>query len=141
MFTPTRDEARRFLIETWRKYRAGEPLAGLEVTALPQIAMHPEYQPLLEAGEETLERDFSPESGEINPFLHLSLHVAVAEQIAIDQPPGIRAGFERLAAVRGDAHAAAHVLVECLGETIWTAQRSGSPPDAAAYLDCIERAR
>lgn len=141
MFAPTRDEARRFLIDTWNKYRAGEPLSGLEQTALPLIAMHPEYHPVLEAEEDALARDFAPGVGEINPFLHLSLHLAAAEQIAIDQPPGIRAHYLRLVAARGDAHAAAHALMECLAEVIWQAQRSATAPDAARYLACLERVR
>ena len=71
-------------------------------------------------------------------FLHLSLHLAVHEQVSIDQPPGIRAAFNRLRA-KMEPHAAEHVLVECLGETIWRAQRTGGPMDAAAYVDQIKR--
>jgi hypothetical protein len=33
MFTPSRDEARRFFIDAWAKYRAQQPLTGLEQTA------------------------------------------------------------------------------------------------------------
>ena len=139
MFTPTRDEARRFLIDTWRKYGAGEPLSGLEQTAAQLIAMHPEYHKVLETPDAYVDRDYHPEQGDINPFLHLSLHLAVAEQLAIDQPPGIVAQYERLLKLRGDAHAVLHAIVECLGETIWQAQRAGGGPDAAGYLACLER--
>jgi hypothetical protein len=139
MFTPTRDEARRFLIDTWRKYRAGEPLSGLEQNAAQLIAMHPEYHAVLETPDRYMDRDYHPEQGDINPFLHLSLHLAVAEQLAIDQPKGIVAHYERLLGVRGDTHAALHAIVECLGETIWQAQRSGSGPDAVVYLGCLAR--
>jgi Domain of unknown function (DUF1841) len=138
MFAPTREEARRFLIESWRKSRAGEPLSGLEETAARLIAMHPEYHRMLEAPERHVDRDYRPEEGDINPFLHLSLHLAVAEQLAIDQPPGIVAQYERLRAARGDDHAALHAIVECLGEVVWQAQRLGTPPDAALYLSCLQ---
>lgn len=141
MFAPTRDEARQFLIDSWRRHRAGEPLSGLAQTAAQLIAMHPEYHAMLEAPDRHIGRDFLPEHGDVNPFLHLSLHLAVAEQLAIDQPPGIRAEFERIAAARGDPHAAAHAVLECLGEVIWQAQRSGSAPDGALYLDCLARTR
>jgi uncharacterized protein DUF1841 len=139
MFAPTRDEARRFLIDTWSKYRVREPLSALEAMAAETIARHPEYHAMLEHPDRYVERDWRPESGETNPFLHLSLHVAVAEQIGSDQPPGIRAQFERLLASRGDEHAALHVMLECLGEVMWSAQRHGTPPDAALYLACVER--
>ena len=139
MFNPSRDEARRFLIGAWAKFRAHEPLAGLEEIAAQLIALHPEYHPILEAPDRNLDRDWHPEGGEANPFLHLALHLAVAEQLAIDQPPGIRAEFERIKGVRGDEHAALHAVLECLGEVVWTAQRHGTTPDAKLYLACLER--
>jgi hypothetical protein len=141
MFTPTREEARQFLVDAWRKFRAGEPMSALERQAAALIALHPEYHAVLEAPERHLERDYVPEAGAVNPFLHLSLHLAVAEQLAIDQPPGIRAQFERLRASRGDEHAALHAVLECLGEVIWQSQRTHSAPDGALYLDCLARAR
>jgi hypothetical protein len=140
MYAPTRDESRRFLIESWRKYRAGEPLSGLEQTAAQLIAKHPEYHRVIEAPERHLERDYRPEQGDVNPFLHLSLHLAVAEQLAIDQPRGIGTHFARLSAARGE-HEALHAIVECLGEVIWQAQRLGTGPDADAYLACLEAQR
>lgn len=139
MFSPSRDEARRFLVDAWTKFRAREPLSGLEQRAAELIALHPEYHAILEAPERNLDRDWRPESGDVNPFLHLSLHVAVAEQLAIDQPPGIRAEFDRIKAARGDEHAALHAVLECLGEVLWNAQRHGTPPDARLYLACLER--
>jgi hypothetical protein len=139
MFAPSRDEARRFIVGAWRKFRAGEPLSGLERTVASLVAMHPEYHATIDEGERHLERDWSPEGGATNPFLHLSLHLAVAEQLAIDQPAGIRAEFERLKAARGDEHDALHAVLECLGETMWQAQRLGTGPDATVYLDCLRR--
>ena len=141
MFTPSRDEARRFLVDAWSKHRANELLTALEAMAVETIALHPEYHPIVENPERYVERDWQPESGQANPFLHLSLHLAVAEQLGADQPRGIRAEFERLRAARGDEHAALHALLECLGEVIWSAQRHGTPPDAALYLACVERQR
>ena len=142
MFAPSRDEARRFLIDAWAKYRAGQPLsaAGSARRRIDRAASRissrssriPSTTPIATG---------SPKGGETNPFLHLSLHLAVAEQLAIDQPPGIRAQFERLRAARGDEHAALHAMLECLGEVIWSAQRQRAPPDAALYLACLERQR
>jgi Domain of unknown function (DUF1841) len=141
VFNPSRDEARAFLIDAWTKHRAQQPATALEKMAATLIAMHPEYHATIEDPERHAARDYLPESGDVNPFLHLSLHLAVAEQLAIDQPPGIRAQFERLRTSRGDEHAALHAVLECLGEVIWNAQRLGTAPDAALYLSCLERQR
>jgi hypothetical protein len=141
MFNPSRDEARGFLIDAWKKRREGGALSPLEEIAAAIIARHPEYHALLEATEGNIDRDFPPESGRVNPFLHLSLHLAVEEQIAIDKPPGIRAQYERLRLAHGDDHPAQHAVLECLAEMVWTAQRHGTPPDAALYLACLERQR
>jgi uncharacterized protein DUF1841 len=141
MFNPTRDQVREFFFETWRKYRAKAPLAGLEPVAVDVMLAHPEYREALEHPERHAGRDYSPESGESNPFLHLSLHLALEEQLSIDQPPGIRAELERLERACGDRHDALHAALECLGETVWRAQRDAAAPDAAAYLECLRKKR
>jgi len=138
MFDPSRDQARRFLTDAWAKYRAQQPLTDLEKIAAGLIAMHPEYHATFEAPERSLDRDYAPEAGATNPFLHLSLHLAIAEQLAIDQPPGIQAHYERLRTARGE-HEALHAILECLGEVIWQAQRTRTPPDGQLYLDCLAR--
>ena len=113
-------------------------LSDLERIALDVISRHPEYHALLDDPARNLERDFTPEDGSINPFLHLSLHLAIEEQLATDQPHGIRAQFERIALTAGSEHDAKHALLECLAETIWQAQRAGCAPDQALYLGCID---
>lgn len=135
MFAPSRDEVRQFFCGAHEKQQARLPLGGAELPAADIIARHPEYHALL-ADSEAAQQEWTPEQGTMNPFLHLSLHLAIAEQLAIDQPPGIRAAFTLLAA-RMDAHAAEHVLLECLGEVIWAAQQRGTAPDNARYLEKI----
>ncbi|HNO64650.1 MAG TPA: DUF1841 family protein [Thauera aminoaromatica] len=139
MFNPSRDQARQFLIDAWKKRREKLPATALETLAADLVDVHPEYHALLEA-EDALTREWTPEQGETNPFLHLSLHLAIEEQLSIDQPPGIRAAFDRLLARRGDRHDALHAVLDCLGEMVWRAQRDRLPPDGAAYLDCVRRA-
>ncbi len=137
MFNPSREQVRSFFIDAWRKYREREVLTPLETIAVDIVALHPEYHALVE-DRNSIERDFTPEDGQINPFLHLSLHLAVEEQLSIDQPPGIRAAFN-VACARSERHDALHDALECLGETLFNAQRNGTPPDGAAYVDCLRR--
>ena len=138
MFNPSRDQVRRFFCDAWKKHQERLPLVGAEVTAADIAARHPEYHALLNDPEQAVEHDWTPESGQMNPCLHLSLHLPIHEQVSIDQPPGIRAAFEALRA-RLDPHAAEHVILECLGETIWRAQRQGGQMDALAYVDAVRR--
>jgi hypothetical protein len=136
MFNPSRAEVREMFFGAWRKYREGVPVAGIESAALEVILLHPEYHGVLEAPERYRERDYIEES---NPFLHMSLHLALEEQLSIDQPPGIAHRFRVLVSKFHDRHAALHQALECLAETLWRAERAGTPPDAAAYLSCLER--
>jgi hypothetical protein len=137
VFNPSRDEVRRFFREAWAKHREQRPLVGLESTAVDIVAEHPEYWAALESAGES--DGYPVEKGQTNPYLHLSLHLAIAEQLSIDQPPGLRAEVERLVRRRGDRHAALHDVLECLGETVWRSQRDGTPPDTESYLDCVRR--
>jgi hypothetical protein len=137
MFTPSRQQARNLFFDTWEKYSSGQTLEGLEQTVLEVVLLHPEYHALLDQRDTHVDRDYPPEAGKLNPFLHLSLHLAVAEQLAMDQPPGIAEVFARLTARNGDQHSALHAVLDCLGETIWQANRSGSAPDQNAYLTCL----
>lgn len=138
MFHPSRDEARAFLTETWRKAGAGERLSALEQMVLEVLTLHPEYHRIIEQPEAYAERDYRPEAGETNPFLHLQLHLAVEEQLSIDQPIGIRRAFEGLRTKLGDEHAARHAVLDCLGEVLWQAQRTGTGPDSRLYLQLLE---
>lgn len=138
MFNPSREQVRRFFCDAWKKHQERLPLVGAEVTAADIAARHPEYHALLTDSEGALEKEWTPEGGQTNPFLHLSLHLAIHEQVTIDQPPGIRAAFDLLRR-KMDPHDAEHVLLECLGETIWRAQREGGQMDALAYVDAVRR--
>jgi hypothetical protein len=136
MFDPTREQVRETFFGAWRKYRAGEPLAGIETIALEVILAHPEYHQVLADPGRYREEDYVDRP---NPFLHMSLHVALEEQLSIDQPPGIARHFAALMARHGERHEALHEAIECLAETVWRAQRDRLPPDATAYLECLER--
>jgi hypothetical protein len=139
MFNPSRSQAREFLFDLWDKHRAGAALTPLESMAIAIVLEHPEYHRFLADRERYLEREWSPEGGETNPFLHLQMHLAIEEQLSIDQPPGIGAAVETLARKHGSLHDARHDVMDCLAEAIWNAQRHGAAFDNASYLDCLRR--
>jgi Domain of unknown function (DUF1841) len=137
MFNPTRDEARQFLFEAWRKKQAHELLTPLEDLMAQLIGKHPEYHELFNDADRNQGRDYAPDGSVVNPFLHLMMHLTIEEQISIGQPHGIREQFARLTEKYQSEHEAQHAMMDCLGEMIWQSQRNKTPPDAAVYLDCL----
>jgi len=138
LFHPSRDQVRQFFFDAWAKFQQQQALTDLETIAVDIMQAHPEYHHVLEAPERYLDQSYFPEMGETNPFLHMSLHLSVLEQVSIDQPPGINAAYHALWRKHGDAVEAQHVLMDCLAEAIWQAQRTGAGLDAQAYAACIE---
>jgi hypothetical protein len=137
MFDPTRDQVREFFISAWQKRLSGAVCTSLQTMAANLVQWHPEYQDELQ-DPDALQRDYSVQDGRTNPFLHLSMHLAIAEQVSIDQPPGIKDVHSQLASRLGE-HEAVHEIMECLGEVVWQAQRTGQPLNNETYLDLILR--
>jgi len=139
MFVGSRDEARQFFVDVWRKLDAGSPLAPLEHLVGQVIRAHPEYHALLAAPARALAHDDGGDDARANPFLHMGLHIALAEQLQTDRPPGILALYQRLVRQEGDAHAADHCIMDCLARALAGAAGSGRPPDEQAYLASVRR--
>jgi hypothetical protein len=132
-----RDAMRRVFVDAWRKAKNGDPLQPLERLLAEVIAEHPEYHGFLVETDGAIDRDFPPELGEANPFLHLGLHLGIREQIAVDRPAGVLGLYRRILRRAGDAHEAEHRIMDCLGRSLWEAQRAGRMPNETAYLDCL----
>lgn len=139
MYAPSQRDVRDFLCTAQRKLREGAPMTPLESMAADWIVDHPEYAADLSDAEAAQAAIYPVEGGRTNPFLHLSMHLSIDEQLSIDQPRGIKQAFELLQARLGSGHAAHHEIMECLGEMIWESQRSGRPPDGERYLECVRR--
>jgi hypothetical protein len=139
MFQPSQNDVRRFFCAAYARQREGLPLEPMQAVAARWIAEHPEYHADLADEAAALAAVYTVDEGRTNPFLHLSMHLTIDEQRAIDQPTGIRQAVELLAARRGSMHEAQHEVMECLGEMIWASQRSGLPPDGHAYLEAVRR--
>lgn len=137
LYNPSRDQARQFLFDAWAKFKNHLALTDLEKIAVEVMQMHPEYHTVLDAPERYMQQQYFPEMGETNPFLHLSLHLSVIEQISINQPIGITNIYESLIQKHQDKHLAQHDILECLAETIWQAQRSNTPLDSENYLKLL----
>lgn len=138
IFNPTREEVRRFFCDTWKKRSDHQVLTPMEMIAGDWMQEHPEYHDLLLDPEKSLEQDYTPERGETNPFLHLSMHLSISEQISVDQPPGIRVIAEKLTKKLGSEHEAQHAIMECLGQVMWESQRDGGQLQPEKYLEALK---
>ena len=134
----SREEIRRIYQQVWRKMQQRSLLEPMESLIAEVIEIHPEYQPLLEENEDLDKLEFTPEQGQTNPFLHMGMHIALREQAGADRPAGIAEIYARLIQAR-DRHEAEHAMIECLGESLWQAQRDNRPPDESAYLECLRK--
>lgn len=139
MFGNERDQMRQVFFEAWRKQQTGEAMEPLEQMISGVVMQHPEYHALLNDSEKGLQREFLPEDGATNPFLHMAMHISLLEQISTDRPAGIGDLYRRLCQRLGETHEAEHQLMECLARMLWEAQSANRMPDETAYLDCIRR--
>ena len=133
-----RDQVRQMYLNVWQKLQQKQLLEPLEALIAEVIELHPEYHPLLENDDEIKQREFTPDGGETNPFLHMGMHIALREQAGADRPAGIKSIYEKLLRERG-AHDAEHAMMECLGQALWQAQRNQQPPDENDYLECLRK--
>lgn len=137
MFGQDRTKLRRFFLECWNKRNSGRALEPLENLVANVVAQHPEYHAML--SNDALDHDWTPEQGETNPFLHMGMHITLAEQLGSDRPQGIRDVYGKIVAKFGQPHEAEHKIMDCLGLILWEAQRQNRVPDEQAYLACLEK--
>jgi len=137
IFGEDRNELRKMYADAWRKHRDKKLLSPLEAQIVAVIEWHPEYHD--DVTSDDLNKDYTPEDGHTNPFLHMGLHLGIREQVSTNRPPGIHAIFTKLAAKTGDAHVAEHQMIDCLAAALWEAQSSNSAPDERKYLEHLHR--
>lgn len=139
MFGQDRNQLRQMYFDAWRKQQGGELMQPLEIMIAEVVSLHPEYHALLEQGEVALDKDFLPETGESNPFMHMGMHIAIREQLATDRPEGIVLAHKKLLLRLQNKHDVEHQIMECLGQSLWEAQRNHSAPDELQYLLCVQK--
>jgi len=139
MFGQDRSQLRRLFFAAWHKYLAQQSLDPLEQLIAAIVQQHPEYHALLQDEDANLDKDYTPEMGQTNPFLHMAMHIAIQEQLATQRPDGITACYKELLQTQRDAHEVEHQMMECLAEMMWQSQREGTLPDESAYLECLQQ--
>ena len=139
LYDQDRNQLRRVFFTAWRKHTSKQPLEPLEQVIANVITMHPEYHQYFADEQTSLDQDFLPEAGQTNPFLHISLHISIHEQLSINQPEGIADTYKALLDKHQDPHTVEHLIMDCLAEMIWEAQRNGAMPDQSKYFQCLAK--
>jgi len=134
LYTQNRDEQRKFLANAWQKFLDKKLLDSLEDQLTKVIEIHPEYHQLIQ----DIESDYFPEQGEVNPFLHINLHLALREQLSINQPIGIKDYYQRLLSKVKDPHEVEHKMMDCIAQMIFSSQKNNTPMDHQAYIECLK---
>ena len=98
------------------------------------IEIHPEYHDLIG----NIDSEYLPEQGKVNPFLHMNLHLALRDQLSINQPKGIKEAYQKLINKHKDAHVVEHLMMECIAEMIYKSQKNNTVMDHEKYLNCIK---
>ncbi|SMN14356.1 hypothetical protein CRYPD_920 [uncultured Candidatus Thioglobus sp.] len=133
-YTQDRTEQRQFLANAWQKYLDKKTLDLLETQLTQVIEMHPEYHQLIS----NIESDYFPEQGEVNPFLHINLHLSLREQLSINQPTGIQDYYQKILHKTKNPHEAEHRMMDCIAEMIFSSQKNNTPMNHQAYIRCLE---
>lgn len=135
----SREDIRQHYCKIYKRLIAGEIFTDpMEKIISEIIRNHPEYHSMLEHTAVAINTSFNPDDGQPNPFLHMGMHIAIQEQLGSNRPQGIKKEHRRLTKIIGE-HEAEHQMMECLGESLWLAQRNNTLPDEPAYLECIRK--
>lgn len=137
MFGQDRTELRQMFFTAWKKHLTKQVMEPLEAVVAKIIELHPEYHSLLE-NQDTLDKDYTPEMGETNPFLHMAMHISIQEQLSTKRPTGIEQLHQSMLNKVKDPHETEHLMMECLGKMLWEAQSQNKMPDEGDYLNCLK---
>ena len=137
MFGQDRTELRQMFFSSWKKHQDKQIMEPLEAVVAKIIELHPEYHSLLE-NQEAVDKDYTPEMGETNPFLHMAMHISIQEQLSTKRPFGIEQIHQSMLKKIKDPHETEHVMMECLGKMLWEAQSQNRSPDENDYLVCLK---
>ena len=140
LIPPSRTDMRRYFCEVYARWRSGQPLDAMDALLSAWMREHPEYDAVFAQPDVAIDGESqSDHAGHANPFLHLSMHLALSEQSSIDRPRGIRQALDVLAARLDSLHVAHHAAMDCLQDMIATSQLRGEPLDGEGYLLCVQR--
>ena len=139
MFVQNSNDARKYFMDVRQKVLAKHILQPLEGMIADILMDHPEYDKMLGDEEKAFSDEYLSNNFDVNPFLHLGLHVALQEQLDANRPSGIVSIYQSHR-MRGqtDEHELRHRMMGCLSNSLHKAQISSAMPDETEYLECLK---
>lgn len=131
MYTDDRNAYRKMFFHVWQKHLKKLLLEPVEAQVLDVILAHPEYHTMLDDPDTFMSQEFELEE---NPFFHMSLHIAVREQLQLDRPAGIKHVYQTLLQKYPSSGDAEHQMTTVLAQVLHQAQQTGQAPDENDYL-------
>ncbi len=138
MYSNERQAYRQLFLEVYHKMQSNTLLTPLEAQIAEVLDQHPYYHILFQ-NDQSLSQDFLAAQGEENPFLHMSLHLALQDQIKTDRPAGIAQVYQELLTKGIDAHEAEHQMLDILTEFMWQSLKQQHINNEQAYLEQLKQ--
>ncbi|MHB1286016.1 MAG: DUF1841 family protein [Leptospirales bacterium] len=112
--------------------RKTEELEGEDAKIASIMAAHPELDPFWSLGEASA----SPQEVDgqmVNPFVHVTLHLVVENQIEREYPQEVKKTFMRLVEQGDTEHDALHSIISVYANLYFRALRKGQSFDESEY--------
>ena len=130
---------RRALQEVWRRHLQGEEMPAEEARLAGILADHQEFADAWEPGAELEDKDILV--GEVNPFLHVQIHLMVEGQVAGANPPEVSEVLDSLQKKGMSRHQAVHKVGKVLTLALHGSIREHRPFDSDAYVGALKKIR
>lgn len=138
MYGNSRNEIREIYFSCWANRDTPEKLEPVQKQILAIMIEHPEYHAMFNAPEQYTDADYTPENGQTNPFLHLGLHLAIRDQVKLNNPKGIEELYNAYVKKCGGNHLdAEHQIIESFASILWESMRYQREFDNEKYLEAL----
>ena len=124
---------RSALRKIWRRSERGNPLNPEEERLARILREHGEFARVWAAAADRPSLE-EPGAGDINPFLHVQVHMMIETQIRTGQPPGVAKVIGELENSGMTRHEAIHSVGKILTLELHRAMAGKGAFDSAAYL-------
>jgi hypothetical protein len=138
IFGNNTQDTRAVFYSSWEKYQQTLPLTSLEQQIVQVMLDHPAYQSLFAQPANGDLTAVVEQGAAENPFLHMGLHLAIRDQIALNRPEGIAGIAAALHLQYTNMHEVEHLLMEQLAQCLWAATRQQRLPNERSYLKACQ---